>query len=192
MEALLAARSTRPMPITRWGRGMYVSPISSAVRIASQTKIWMYRRSSWTICSGVMVCAAMAMLPSARALQEIDEREDEDPDEIDEVPVETGDLDLRVVLRREPSRQADQQDDAQVNDATEDVHAVKAGQDEERGAEVVLGDRLAVLDEMVPFVGLQPEERRAAENREEKKHPELAVVALSDPGERLDHRHAAA
>src|SRR6516164_10956673 len=100
----------------------------------------------------------MTCLP-IRSSDEIHEREDEDPDEIDEVPVQRGDLDLVVVVGRVLAERRAPENGAQVADAGEDVHPVEAGQDEERGSEEVLPDRLALVeDELVPFERLQREE----------------------------------
>ena len=71
--------------------------------------------------------------------------------------------------------------------------AVKAGQDEERRAEVVPRDRLALVkDELVPLEGLEAEEHHAAQDGEHEELPETALIALPDRGQRLDHRDAAA
>src|SRR5579871_1093154 len=103
-------------------------------------------------------------------LQEVDEGEDEDPDEIDEVPVEGGDLDLAVALRRVLAEEAAREDHAQVHDPREHVHPVEPGEDEKGGAEEVLPNRLPLVeDELVPLEGLQREEDHPAEDRQEEK-----------------------
>src|SRR5262249_19314975 len=80
-----------------------------------------------------MVLSHSVALP--RALQQINKREDHDPHEIDEVPVETENLDRVVIIRRIHTAQASEQDAEQVNNATSDVHAVEASNDKKSGAE---------------------------------------------------------
>src|SRR5690606_39303556 len=87
-----------------------------------------------------MPCFAMFASP------QVEEREDEDPDQIDEVPVEPGDLDDLVTTlptREEPAgasveiaAQDFPRDDDQKDDADRYVRAVKAGDHEEGGAEL--------------------------------------------------------
>jgi len=48
------------------------------------------------------------------------------------------------------------------------------------------------MDQVGPLVGLQADEERAAERRQEEKHPGARPVSLSQPLERLHHRHARA
>src|SRR5579875_21339 len=144
-----------------------MTPISTAVSTASHRNTCRYRRSSWAACSArwgdATLCVAIGEL-----LQEVDEREHEDPDEVDEVPVEGGDLDLAVVLGGVLAEERADENRPQVHDAREDVHAVEAGEDEEGGAEEILADRLPLVkDELVPLVGLEREEDRAAEHREQ-------------------------
>src|SRR5512134_1810620 len=61
--------------------------------------------------------------------QQVDQRKDEHPDEIDEMPVEAADLD--VLARRAPP----QRDYRQVDHARQDVKHVQAGDPEEGRAE---------------------------------------------------------
>src|SRR5581483_2021224 len=136
-----------------------MTPSSSAVSTASQKKTCRYRRCSWA--SSSAVCAMKG------PLDQIDEREHENPDEIDEVPVERDDLDRVAVVRRVRALERAHEDAGEVHDAREDVAAVEAGQDEERRTEVVLGDRLPLVDDEVrPLVRLEAEEEEAAADRE--------------------------
>src|SRR5579884_625273 len=169
-----------------------MTPISTAVRTASQRNTCRYRRSSWAACSAkwddAALCVAMGEL-----LQEVDEREDEDPDQVHEVPVEGGDLDLAVALGGVLAEERADENRAEVHDAREDVQPVEAREDEEGGAEEILADRLPLVeDELVPLVGLEREKDRAAEHREQEEAAQLRLVAVADAGERFHHRDAAA
>src|ERR1035441_9861335 len=89
-----------------------------------------------------MACSVMR--PSSR--DEVHEREDEDPDEVDEVPKEPRDLDeVRAVLEVPPARHAER-GDQQIADACKDVAAVEARDDVEGGGEVAGGQREALVD----------------------------------------------
>src|SRR5579884_3292060 len=147
-----------------------MTPISTAVRTASQRNTCRYRRSSWAACSAkwddAALCVAMGEL-----LQEVDEREDEDPDQVHEVPVEGGDLDLAVALGGVLAEERADENRAEVHDAREDVQPVEAREDEEGGAEEILADRLPLVeDELVPLVGLEREKDRAAHHRDAAAH----------------------
>src|SRR6476620_7790079 len=65
--------------------------------------------------------------------QEVEEREQQDPHDVDEVPVQRGRLDGVVVTRRELAGHRSIQHDPEHDDAREDVRAVEAGQGEVRG-----------------------------------------------------------
>src|SRR2546428_581640 len=76
-------------------------------------------------------------MPSSapRSGDEVDEGEDQDPDQVDEVPVETDDFDGAVVLRGVRPLGGTDEDAEQVDDAGQNVAAVEPGQDEEGCAE---------------------------------------------------------
>src|SRR5688572_14704974 len=76
----------------------------------------------------------MALLSSS---PEIEKSKDEDPHEVDEMPVKAGDLDRRIVAR--PVIVAAQHfrcDDQQDDDADRHMQSVKAGDHEEACAEL--------------------------------------------------------
>src|SRR5258706_6801589 len=103
------------------------SMIVSAVRTKKMTKY------SFLLC-------APDMLPLS---DEVDEGEHQDPHQIDEVPEQSGDLDVvraRVRPVGELPRQRLEEDHGQVGDAGEHVQAVKAGGDEEGGPHLVDGE----------------------------------------------------
>src|SRR6185295_18356612 len=69
--------------------------------------------------------------PLMRVGDEIDDGEDQDPDHVHEVPVQTGDLHLEMLLGGELAPQRDAHQGEQPQDADGDVHAVEAGENEE-------------------------------------------------------------
>src|SRR3546814_2520464 len=117
---------------------------------------------------------------------EVEESEDEDPDEVDEVPVEAGDLDGRIVARAVVMAAPDLGGDNQQHDhAGRDVEAVKAGDHEEGGAELLRAPGIApgadaLVDELGPFEGLHGHERRAESGGgEHQGGRDLAGAAIS-------------
>ena len=113
------------------------------------------------------------------------------------MPVEPHRFDPVVIVRRIAASESLGQYAAQIHDAGEDVAAVKAGQDEERGAELrrapfVLSQAEPLVNEMRPLVRLHAEEADSAENGEQKPVAEALHVPVLHRGQRLDHRNAAA
>src|SRR5579862_5403265 len=87
--------------------------------------------------------ACMSDMALSSSWDEVDDREDDDPHDVDEVPVEAGDLDhlgpgLRDLAADRHAHQRQQHQDAERH-----VHAVEAGEDEERPAGDVGPDRHA-------------------------------------------------
>src|SRR6478735_8439264 len=104
---------------------------------------------------------------------EIEQREDEDPDEIDEVPVQAGDLDDLVAAlpaREEPAALLVEiaapdlaRDDQQEDHADRDMGAVEAGDHEETRSELLGAPGIApgtdpFRDQLRPFEGLHADE----------------------------------
>src|SRR5262245_59194308 len=91
--------------------------------------------------------------PSA-ALDEIDDREQQDPHEVDEVPVETERLDAEVVRRRVLAEERLARAPRDAHDAAEDVEAVETGhrvegRAEERHVRIeALVQQVPVLDDL--------------------------------------------
>src|SRR5215813_6973175 len=97
-------------------------------------------------------------------LQQIERREEEDPDEIDEVPVEADDLDAvgeaaRLVVVHLP---APDQEVCETDHAAEDVQAVQAGHREVDREEVARLREVVMLEAEAVLVGLDTHEDEAA------------------------------
>src|SRR5690606_21314808 len=136
---------------------------------------------------------------------QVEEGEDEDPDEIDEVPVEAHDLDgfvASLAAREEAGPPvveiaADDLagDDQQEDDADGHVRPVEARDHEEGGAELCRPPRVApgpdaLADELRPLEGLHAHEGGAEEgghHQQRRRRPPLAAVTVIDR-----HRHGAA
>src|SRR5688572_16761180 len=98
-------------------------------------------------CSSVTSVSAIADdAPLMRVGDQVDDREDHDPHDVDEVPVQTGDLHLEVLLGRELPPQRDADEGQEPEDPDRDVDAVEAGQHEEAG-------RRDAGRQVQPFVG---------------------------------------
>src|SRR5262245_33180459 len=89
-----------------------------------------------------------------RASEEIDDREENDPHQVHEVPVEADRLDPLVALLRVLAEKGLAGHEGHADDAAEDVEAVEAGRREEHGAEEgdvrvePLVQQLPVLDDL--------------------------------------------
>src|SRR5262249_15680809 len=86
--------------------------------------------SSSCKCSLRRDASAMTSLDSVS--HQVDEREDQDPHQIDEVPVEPGGLDRSVVRARVLAAQPVHENHTEITHATEYVAAVEARGHEER------------------------------------------------------------
>src|SRR5664279_6106439 len=106
------------------------------------------------------------MRPSSR--DEVDERENEDPDEVDEVPEEARDLDeVRAVFEvlAAPHAEGGYQ---KVADPREDVRAVEARDDVESRREIAGRQRETLVDEVAVLVDLAAQEEDPASRRREE------------------------
>ena len=108
---------------------------------------------------------------------EVDDGEDEDPDHVDEMPVEADDLDGLgiLLLERAPVRRDDQRH--QHHDADADVDAVEAGQREERRRERAGRIAQALPEEGRELVDLAADEQRSQKGRGQEPDPVVANVA---------------
>src|SRR5579872_3132344 len=85
---------------------------------------------------------------------QIHQRENEHPNQIDEVPIEAADLNILILELTAPHGEGD---DAQVNDADDDVRHVQTGEGKKRAAEqryapfVVERRNVLVVDQVQPL-----------------------------------------
>ena len=119
------------------------------------------RRGS-TGCSIVLMTALM--VPASRRDQ-VDEGEDDDPHDVDEVPVQTDQLDDLGLVAGDLAPRSDDHQRQQHDDADGDVDAVEAGERVEARAEQVRGEAEALVVEGGELVDLAADERRAEQRR---------------------------
>src|SRR6185295_18772309 len=100
-----------------------------------------------TSISGFVCLNSLSIESLPALLDEVDEREDRDPDNVDEVPVERRDVDEKCVLRLQPALDVDREERQQPEHARGDVRAVEAREREERRAEQVGSDRQSLVHE---------------------------------------------
>src|SRR6266850_1845848 len=81
---------------------------------------------TWTC--GACSCACSSAMMTSRAVNEIEEGEEEDPDDVDEVPVQPHHLDRSVVLRAEMPAPGAPDEPEQQPGADHHVQRVQAGQ----------------------------------------------------------------
>jgi hypothetical protein len=135
---------------------------------------------------------------SGSVLDEVDEREDRDPDDVDEVPIQRGDVDVDGVSGLEPALVVDREQRPEPDHASRHVCAVKAGECKERRPEQVRPNGKPFVHERRELVGLEPQERRAKNTC--RPQPELGrtehalaervlrQVAILDRCQREHHR----
>src|SRR5688500_800902 len=116
-------------------------------------------------------------------LNQVDERKDRDPDHVDEVPVQRGDVDPQRVLWLQAALHVDREQRTEPDDTGGHVGAVEAGQRKEGRAEQVAPDREALVHERREFIRLEAEEGRAHQARHEP--PELRAVFPLPPERRI-------
>src|SRR6185312_16806074 len=106
---------------------------------------------------------------------EVNAAEQEQPHDVDEMPVPGGELEPDVVARSELAEPGAQQAGRQENHADDDVRAVKAGRHEEGRAI----DRVLEVERRVDvFVSLGEDEQHAERDPERQKILELRTVPL--------------
>ena len=133
-------------------------------------------------------CSWVVLVMASSVADEVDNREDDDPDHIDEVPVQAGDLAGHRLLRPEPSLRREPGHRQQVEHADGDVGTVEAGEHEEGATEEVAAQRQSLVVEVLELVDLEAEEDRAGQRRHaEPEHRLVAIVPLH-PGRQPGRR----
>src|SRR6185369_17896101 len=102
INAALMIESPSSTISIRWiGIGLYARKISTSVSTTSQTQIEMNSLLLPAKCSSACACAVISFLLPLQAgvmanvnRHDVDQREHKHPDEVDEVPVKTADLDV--------------------------------------------------------------------------------------------------
>src|SRR5437870_13543418 len=124
-------------------------------------------------------------------LNQVNNREQDDPNEIDEVPIQPDDLDATVIgLRVLPAERFQRHVD-HADHAHRDVEAVEARHRVERRAVEPFTRHEAFLDEMRVFVNLNADEARADDACRDEPEAKLPEQSVLHGGERFYHRHAA-
>src|SRR5262245_19850658 len=128
-------------------------------------------------------------MASALLRDQVDDREDGDPDDVHEVPVESRDLDLGRVPGVEPAAKIQDEQAEEPDHPAAHVRAVKAGEHEEARAEQVGRQRQPIVHgESVELVDLVQDEVQAEERGREQPEPAPPAVVALDRGEGQDHR----
>src|SRR5262249_20196616 len=129
---------------------------------------------------------------SISAAHDVDEGEDDDPDRVDEVPVEADDLELLEVLAADALGEREDRHHGHEDEADGHVARVQADERVEGGAEEVGGDGEALVDDEVPPLDSGAAEEDGAED--ESRDPpagEAAPAAAPQSAQRELHRRAA-
>ena len=113
-------------------------------------------------------------------IDQVQQREQEDPDNIDKVPVHRGSFNRLMMLRGELAPHGADQDDGHEHTPTEDVGPVEAGQRVEGGAK----HRVARPERQLRIVvHLEREERQTKCEADEERPDQSRAIALAE----LDH-----
>src|SRR5215813_15337151 len=86
------------------------------------------------VCAGRALVAGSMRDARPSRTPYINARKQKDPDDVDEVPVPGGELEAKMLRRREMSKIGTKQAHDQEDRADDDMSAVKAGRHEESGA----------------------------------------------------------
>src|SRR3954453_4264075 len=101
-------------------------------------------------------------------LDEVDQREDRDPGDIDEVPVQRGQVDVDRILRPEPASIVDREQGEEPQNTSCYVGPMKTGEREEGAAEQVGPDRQPLVHERGELERLESQEG----GTEDRRHPQ--------------------
>src|SRR3990172_1395379 len=119
--------------------------------------------------------------------EEVDRRVDDDPHDVDEVPVDPGQLDSVVMLRREVAAESADRHHQEEREPNRDMRAVEARQPEEdrcEGAVASVEPDIQVLDH------LRRKEREAHDERQHHAGQEAGALATLDRLQRPVHGEA--
>ena len=120
---------------------------------------------------------------------EVDRREDDDPDDVDEVPVEARDFDVEGAhVAAELTREAVEIHHDEPEYADGDVRTVRTGQDVERRPEDAILDGQAFVVEVGELVDLAAQEDQAEEDHAQNIAAEGLDLALVHRGDRERHQ----
>src|SRR5215510_15809430 len=133
-----------------------------------------------------LVTGGMRHARSART-PHINARKQEYPDDVDEMPVPGGELEAKMLRRREMSEIGTKQAHDQEDRADDDMRAVKAGRHEESGAVDVAAE---IEPGMAVFVGLHASECQTKRDRQDQAPLEPLAVVLQKRVVRPGHGRA--
>src|SRR5437868_1032672 len=125
------------------------------------------------MCSGSLCASWTSTCSVIVSSQQVESWEEEDPHQVDEVPVEADDLDAIREARRLgfPHLRAEGQEVGEDDHAAEDVQSVQAGHGEVDDGEVVRRREVMVLEAEAVLVGLDAHEEEAAEQGDADEDP---------------------
>src|SRR3954447_19283775 len=131
--------------------------------------------------------AAAGSVTSLLLLHEVQNREEENPDEVDEMPVKAGDLDaVRVALRLfDPHLRARSCEIEKHDDAAENVQTVQAGHREVDREEVVRLRKTAFLKFVRVLEALRGQEDQRA--KDGRRNVDAALLEITEPQMRPRH-----
>src|SRR5256885_299817 len=166
----MAATSSLPTAVVDWDSpgARSQARIVAADRTAQAVRM---ARLSWRR-SGLRVAVGWGM----GSPHQVEEGEDDDPQQVDHVPVQDALFDQRgsALVGRGQFAEGDAEDEQ----AEEQVGEMDAGEDEVVAEELV-GDRVALADLGVPFVRLDEGEQDTARSGRQQQPPGLAEFSVS-------------
>src|SRR5688500_7079191 len=128
--------------------------------------------------AGEAGCSGCWWAISSSLLDQVHEREDHDPDDVDEVPVQRREIHVQRVVRAEAALDVDREERPEPEHARRHVRAVEAGEREERRPEQVGAEREPLVDERGELVRLEAEEDHAEDGRHGQPQLRAADEAL--------------
>src|SRR3990172_5250177 len=174
--------------------GRFGTWTSMRVMTASSTRTRTYGRFS----SCATRISSFAVEVATPPPNQIQEREQEDPHDIDEVPVQAHDLDRLRPRRPRPTPPRLHIEEQEAEDAARHVGAVEPRLRVERGAErpelgpnQVRPRRESLLEEAGVLVDLNRNEGRPQDERGGEERPHARRLVVDRPVDRLRHREAA-
>src|SRR5215469_7514091 len=127
-----------------------------------------------------------------RLLPHVEQREERDPDDVDEVPVQRACGESEVALLRVDTLLRLDENRDEVDDADKDVEPVESREREERRAVDARRPGRAGVEQVEVLERLTAEESDAEDDGRDHEADELALVAVLEELHRIMHRRAAA
>ena len=115
---------------------------------------------------------------------DVNNREDDNPNDVDEMPIHGKGVDVFRMLLLDPMKQSEKQNREKADEPDGDVERVESNKGVIGGTEEIGGDgESLVVDEVMPFATGSDKKDRAEDKSEEPPEAERVVIRLAKTGD---------